>query len=122
MQKIFMSMLVGSCVVVSTQAAEDAELASVCDKLAAALEQQVEALTSIKDEETASAYLPKVNESLAAQKALFGVDERELWNYIDHRDEVKVPLMRVLQRLAAQIDRLQKADFYGNRQLKQVLL
>ncbi len=117
-----MSMLAGSCVVLSAQAAEDAELASVCDRLETALEQQVEALTSIKDEETASEYLPKVNESLAVQKALFGVDERELWNYIDHTDEVKIPLMRVLQRLAAQIDRLQKADFYGNQQLKKTLL
>lgn len=122
MQKIIVSMLAGSCVVLSAQAADDTELAAVCERLETALEQQVEALSSIKDAETAAEYLPKVCESLDAQKALFGVDERELWNYIDHTDEVKTPLMRVLQRLAAQIDRLQKENFYGNAQLKQVLL
>lgn len=117
-----MSLLAGSCLVLSAQAAEISELAAVCDKLEAALEQQVSALSSISDAESAAEALPEIKKSLAEQKALFGVDERELWNYIDHTNEVKTPLMRVLQRLAAQVDRLKKAEFYGNQQLKQLLL
>ncbi len=122
MQKMFMSLMAGGCVVLCAQAAETSELATVCDRLEAALEQQVSALSSISDAESAAAALPEILQSLAAQKALFGVDERELWNYIDHTNEVKTPLMRVLQRLAAQVDRLMKVDFYGNLQLKQLLL
>ena len=121
MQKMLMSLMVGSCVVLSVQAAEDAELASVCNQLESALERQVEALTSVKDSASAAEALPEIRQALDAQKSLFGVDERELWNYIDHTENVKVPLMRVLQRLAAQVDRLKKADFYGNRELKALI-
>ena len=121
MQKMLLGLMVGSGVVVSVQAAEDAELASVCSRLEAALERQVDALVSVRDSASAAEALPEIRLSLEAQKALFGVDERELWNYIDHTENVKVPLMRVLQRLAAQVDRLKKADFYGNQELKDLI-
>lgn len=121
MQKMLMSLMVGSCVVLSVQAAEDAELASVCNQLESALERQVVALTSVKDSASAAEALPEIRQALDAQKALFGVDEHALWNYIDHTDSVKTALMRVLQRLAAQLDRLDKVNFYDNAELKVLL-
>lgn len=121
MQKMLMSVLVGGSAVLSVYAAEESELAAVCDRLEKALEQQVDALSSIKDAASAAAALPAIERSLADQKALFGIDERELWNYIDHTEMVKVSLMRILQRLGAQADRLKKADFFGNKQLESLL-
>ncbi len=122
MQRTILSMLGVSCAVLGAQAAEEVGFADVCNKLEAALEQQVDALASVSDAASAAASIPAIQKSLAAQKSLFGVNERELWNYIDHTEGVKTPLMRVLQRLAAQVDRLKKANFYGNMELKKLLL
>lgn len=121
MQKMIMGAFVGCGMVLSAFAAEDAELASVCQRLEAALEAQVAALSDVRDAASATEALPTIRQSLADQKALFGVDERELWNYIDHTDEVKIPLMRVLQRMAAQIDRIERENFYGCEEMKNLL-
>lgn len=121
MQKMIMGAFVGCGMVLSAFAAEDAELAAVCQRLEAALEAQVAALSDVRDSASASEALPAIRQSLADQKALFGVDERELWNFIDHSDEVKIPLMRVLQRMAAQIDRIAKENYYGCEELKTLL-
>ena len=116
-----MGAVVGCGMVLNVVAADDAALASVCQRLEAALEAQVDALSDVRDAESAAEALSAIRQSLADQKALFGVDERELWNYIDHSDEVKIPLMRVLQRMAAQIDRIEKENYYGCEELKNLL-
>lgn len=121
MQKMVMGAVVGCGMVLNVVAADDAALASVCQRLEAALEAQVDALSDVRDAESAAEALSAIRQSLADQKALFGVDERELWNYIDHSDEVKIPLMRVLQRMAAQIDRIEKENYYGCEELKNLL-
>ena len=121
MQKMILGAIVGCGMVLNVVAADDAALASVCQRLEAALEAQVEALSDVQDAASAAEALPAIRQSLADQKALFGVDERELWNYIDHTDEVKIPLMRVLQRMAAQIDRIEKENYYGCSELKKLL-
>lgn len=121
MQKMIMGAVVGCGMVLNVVAADDAAQASVCQRLEAALEAQVAALSGVRDAASAAEALPAIRQALADQKALFGVDERELWNYIDHTDEVKIPLMRVLQRMAAQIDRIEKENYYGCEELKKLL-
>ena len=75
----------------------------------------------MKDAADAAEAVSKVNAALQAQKALFGVDETELWQYIDRTPQTKVALMRMLQRLAAEVDRISKENFYGNADLKKLL-
>lgn len=121
MQKMLMGAVVGCGIILNVAAADEAVSASVCQRLEAALEAQVSALSDVRDAASAAEALPAIRQSLADQKALFGVDERELWNYIDHTDEVKIPLMRVLQRMAAQVDRIEKENYYGCEELKKLL-
>lgn len=121
MQKMLMGAVVGCGMVMNVVVADDSVMASVCQRLEAALEAQVTALSDVRDAASAAEALPAIRQSLADQKALFGVDERELWNYIDHTDEVKTPLMRVLQRMAAQIDRIEKENYFGCEELKKLL-
>lgn len=115
-----MGAVVGCGIILNVAAADEAVSASVCQRLEAALEAQVSALSDVRDAASAAEALPAIRQSLADQ-ALFGVDERELWNYIDHTDEVKIPLMRLLQRMAAQIDRIEKENYYGCEELKKLL-
>lgn len=122
MQKMSIWNAVGVlCVAASVAAASEAELDDVCRRLESALELQVVSLEKIIDAQSAAAALPQIREALDAQKALFGVDENELWNYIDRTEHIKVALMRMLQRIAAETDRISKADFFGNDELRTLL-
>lgn len=122
MQKMLIWGLAALCLTPGVVRAADADMHDVCTRLEAAIELQIEALEDIRDASAAAAALPEIKEALSAQKALFGVDETELWNYIDRTEQEKVMLMRALQRLAAEVDRISKADFYGNAELKELLL
>ncbi len=121
MQKMLTWSLAVSCAVAGSVMAAEDEWESVCTRLESALEQQVEALEKVKDAADAAEAVSKVNAALQAQKALFGVDETELWQYIDRTPQTKVALMRMLQRLAAEVDRISKENFYGNADLKKLL-
>ena len=121
MQKMLTWSLAVSCAVAGSVMAAEDERESVCTRLESALEQQVEALEKVKDAADAAEAVSKVNAALQAQKALFGVDETELWQYIDRTPQTKVALMRMLQRLAAEVDRISKENFYGNADLKKLL-
>ena len=121
MQKMLTWSLAVSCAGAGSVMAAEDEWESVCTRLESALEQQVEALEKVKDAADAAEAVSKVNAALQAQKALFGVDETELWQYIDRTPQTKVALMRMLQRLAAEVDRISKENFYGNADLKKLL-
>lgn len=122
MQKMFMGALLSGCMVLSAAAAAEADAESVCERLEDAIEAEIDALESVKDAESAQSAIADVQKALDAQKALFGVDEYELWNYIEHTGNVKEVLMRCLQRLAAEIDRLEKVKFYGNTELRALVI
>lgn len=122
MQKMLIGGLAALSLTPGVVWATDADMHDVCTRLEAAIELQIEALEDIRDASTAAAALPEIREALSAQKALFGVDETELWNYIDRTEQVKVMLMRALQRLAAEVDRISKSDYYGSAELKGLLL
>lgn len=102
-------------------AAEADPMAAVCDRLVAALEQETEALESIESAEDAPAGVEKLRASLAALKELFSEDANELWLYIDNTEGVKQPIIDVLEKLALQFARLEKAEFYGNAELRETL-
>ncbi len=122
MQKMLTCSLALTCAVAGSVMAAEEEWESVCTRLESALEQQVEALEKVKDAAGAAEAVSEVTSALQAQKALFGVDETELWHYIDRTPQAKVALMRMLQRLAAEVDRLSKENFYGNADLQKLLL
>lgn len=117
-----MGALLSGCMVLSAAAAAETEAESVCERLEDAIEAEIDALESVKDAESAQSAIADVQKALDAQKALFGVDEYALWNYIEHTGNVKEVLMRCLQRLAAEIDRLEKANFYGNTELRALVI
>lgn len=118
MYKTLASLFIASSVL---YAAEAEPMAAVCDRLVAALEQEAEALESITEAGDISAPLAKVRESLAAQQELFAVDAGLLWQYIDNTEGVKQPIIDVLQRLALQFDRVEKAKFFGSAELRELL-
>ena len=102
-------------------AAEADPMAAVCDRLVTALEQETEALESISSPDDVPAGLEKLRASLAALKALFAEDAEELWLYIDNTAGVKEPIIEVLEKLAIQFARMEKAEFFGNAELREAL-
>lgn len=102
-------------------AAETDPMAEVCDRLAAALEQETAALTRMQTAEDVPEALVELSTSLASLKALMEVDQKELWLYIDNTPGAKQPLVDELERLALQFARLQKVSFFNNKQLKEML-
>ena len=118
MYKTLASLFIASSVL---YAAEAEPMAAVCDRLVAALEQEAEALEALTEGGDVSAPLAKVRESLAAQQELLAVDAGLLWQYIDNTEGVKQPIIDVLQRLALQFDRVEKARFFGSAELRKLL-
>lgn len=102
-------------------AAETDPMAEVCDRLAAALEQETAALTRMQTAEDVPAALEELRSSLAALKSLMEVDQKELWLYIDNTPGAKQPLVDELERLALQFARLKNAGFFSNGELKALL-
>lgn len=117
MQKLLIPTTCLICCVAAAQAAPADTAAALKD----ALEQEVQLLEGIADAGGVQAALPGLQKALAAQKALFSADEKELWEYLDNTDGVKLPLLELLQRLAAQLTRLEDAAFFDNAELKELL-
>ena len=118
MYKTLASLFIASSVLYASEAEP---MAAVCDRLVAALEQEAEALEALTEGGDVSAPLAKVRESLAAQQELLAVDAGLLWQYIDNTEGVKQPIIDVLQRLALQFDRVEKARFFGSAELRKLL-
>lgn len=106
---------------VAVYAADADPMADVCDRLVAALEQETEALASITQPADVPAAMEKLQASLAAQKALFSVDAKLLWQYIDNTEGVKQPIIDAMEELALQFARVVSAKFYDNAELRAVL-
>ena len=106
---------------VAVYAADADPMADVCDRLIAALEQETEALASISQPADVPAAMEKLQASIAAQKALFSVDSKLLWQYIDNTAGVKQPIIDAMEKLALQFARVVAADFYGSAELRAVL-
>lgn len=102
-------------------AAETDPMVEVCDRLAAALEQETAALTRMQTAEDVPAALEELRTSLDSLKSLMEVDQKELWLYIDNTPGAKQPLVDELERLALQFARLKNADFFNNEELKSLL-
>ncbi len=118
MYKTLVPILIASTVL---HAAEENPMADVCDRLVAALAQETAALTKIQSPADAEGALDELRASLQALETLFAVDEKELWMYIDNTAGVKQPIVDELERLALQFSRIQKANFFQNATLRQLL-
>ena len=107
---------VAACV---AQAASEED---ICENLAAGLEKQVELLADVDDAASAAEVLPELRRVLGELSALNGqCDESALWLYIENHVDVRQELLEYLLRLAAQFDRLQKAEYFGNQELGALL-
>ncbi len=101
------------------QAASEEE---ICEKLSEGLEAQAELLADVDDEASAAEVLPKLRRVLAELASLNGqADETMLWLYIENNARVKQDLLEFLLQIAAQFDRLQKAQYFGNEELRALL-
>lgn len=93
----------------------------VCERLVAALEQEVEALESIEEPGDVPAALEQLRAGLQAQEDLFAVDTKLLWQYIDNTPGAKQPIVDVLELLAVQFVRMESKNFFGSAELRQIL-
>lgn len=118
MYKTLASLLVAGTAV---YAAEADPMADVCDRLVSALEQETAALASITSAESVPAGVEQLRASLAALQELMSVDSNELWLYIDNTEGVKQPIIDVLEELALQFARVEKASFFGSEELRGIL-
>lgn len=96
--------------------------ADACRALSEGLQREVELLASVQDADSAAQAVAPLGEVLRALAVLRDeTDDNALWNYIDSTDEVKPVLMAGIRRLSVQFSRLEKARFYGCRELMQLL-
>lgn len=114
----FLSLLFVGCALYA-QAEDGVEQA--CARLTSALEQQVVALEGITDTASSQQAVPTIRESLRVLEDLFSVGETAMWQYIDHTEGVKLPLIELMQRLAVQFGRLEETSYFGNAELKVLL-
>ena len=105
--------------VCSVHAQEEIE---ACAQLETALREQLRALQSMTNEvsaRTALIALEKAQQKL--RKLNEQTDEKELWRYIDNTPGVKQPLITILEDTMVQLQRIERANFFGNDELKRKL-
>lgn len=102
---------------------ENDSIATAYLRLKGGLQNELQILSSITDTATAAAAVPKLQETLAnlAQREP-GVSDKELWMYIDNTEDNKLPLIELAQKLSVQFSRMEKANFYGCHELREVML
>ncbi len=107
-----------ACVAVAETSPEAA-----CRELRAGLTRELTALESMQDAAGAAAALPELRAALDALAAMDRSYEAEkaLWGYIDNTQGVKLPLVELLQKLTIEFTRLEKAEFFGNEELRACL-
>lgn len=107
------------CVAPALRAADTPE--QTCAKLQDALQEEVVLLESLHSAEEAAGILSELRRSQKKQNELFGADDAALWEYISNTEGVKQPLVELLQRLAAQLSRLEECNYFDNAELKELL-
>ena len=110
---------VAACVAPAAYAADSPE--ETCAKLRAALQTQVELMEGIRSPEDAAKVISDLRKSQKKQEELFGAEDAALWEYISNTDGAKQPLVELLQRMAAQLSRLEDVNYYDNAELKELL-
>lgn len=113
------SVAVAVCMAPAALAADSPE--ETCAKLRAALTQEVELLENLRSADDVKGMLSDLRRSQKKQNELFGCDDAALWDYISNTDGVKQPLVELLQRLAAQLSRMEDCNYYDNAELKELL-
>lgn len=108
-----------ACIAPAALAADSPE--ETCAKLREALTTEVELLENLRSAEDVKGMLSDLRRSQKKQNDLFGSDDAALWDYISNTDGVKQPLVELLQRLAAQLSRLEDCNYYDNAELKELL-
>ncbi len=108
---------------VVTAATAEASPEAACSRLREVLEQQLAALEPIADAASAEAAVPKLEAVLQAFAAMDAspAAQKELWEYIDNTEGVKQPLIELLQCIAMEFTRLEKAAFFGHAGLRDLL-
>lgn len=113
------SVALAACIAPAALAADSPE--ETCAKLRDALQQEVELLENLRSADDVKGMLSDLRRSQKKQNDLFGGDDAALWEYISNTDGVKEPLVELLQRLAAQLSRLEDCNYYDNAELKELL-
>ncbi len=112
-------MISGACMICAAQAEEVVE---TCAQLESALREQLQALQSVTNETGVQAALSALSK---AQQKLSELnertDEKELWRYIDNTPGVKQPFITILEDTMVQLQRIEKANFFGSDELKRKL-
>lgn len=112
------ALALAACVAPAAMAASPEE---TCAKLREALQTQVELMESVRSPEDAAKAISALRKSQKRQNELFDSDDAALWEYISNTDGAKQPLVELLQRMAAQLSRLEDANYYDNAELKELL-
>ena len=95
---------------------------SVYQQLLDGLQAQNRILSTITDKETARVALPELKQTMATLKALNSqVDENDFWNYLENTPDVKQPLLDEMETLFGELQRLEKANFFGSQPLRNQL-
>lgn len=113
------SLAVAACVAPAAWAADSPE--ETCAKLREALQEEVELLEGLRSADDVKGMLSDLRRSQQKQTELFCGDDAALWEYISNTDGVKQPLVELLQRLAAQLSRMEDCNYYDNAELKELL-
>lgn len=111
--------VLAACVAPAAVAADSPE--ETCAKLREALQTQVELMEGVRSPEDAEKAISPLRKSQKKQNELFGADDAALWEYISNTDGAQQPLIELLQRMAAQLSRLEDANYYDNAELKELL-
>lgn len=113
------SVALAVCIAPAAFAADSPE--ATCAKLREALTTEVELLENLRSADDVRGMLSDLRRSQKKQSDLFSADDAALWDYISNTDGVKQPLIELLQRLAAQLSRLEDCNYYDNAELKELL-
>lgn len=111
--------VLAACVAPAALAADSPE--ETCAKLRGALQTQVELMEGVRSPEDAAKAVSPLRKCQKKQNELFSADDAALWEYISNTDGAKQPLVELLQRMAAQLSRLEDANYYDNAELKELL-
>lgn len=113
------SVALAVCIAPAAFAADSPE--KTCSKLREALTAEVELLENLRSADDVKGMLSDLRRSQKKQSDLFSADDAALWDYISNTDGEKQTLIELLQRLAAQLSRLEDCNYYDNAELKELL-
>lgn len=93
-----------------------------CAELEKGLLEQLQVLRGITDKAQAQARISALDRVLKKLQALNAkTNGAELWRYIDNTPGVKQPLITILEDTMVQLQRIERAKFFGNHELRRRL-